>query len=191
MRRVLIAIAGLIFSPFVFAQVTTPTPTNPNILQAIQQVQTSINSLRSDLATVFTSISNSLSSIQAAIKGLTPAPVGNVLNTTLLRFVPNSGDQFASFTCDVTNTSSEARTVSMEFVNLVGQSSGPSTITLNPGASSEIGTSGASTNAGQTEVRCRFTVVNGTKNDIVAALTVKVTNHIPGTVIDTVSIPAR
>jgi hypothetical protein len=144
--------------PQTSAQVTNPAPTNPNILTAIQ-------SLRADLTTAFNQVLQSLQNIEAALETLTPAPVGNVLNTTILDFAP-SNTQSAVFRCNVTNVAAVDRTVVIEFVEPSGTvHSSFAPVVLTPGKSTFGGVQASFQTT--TSLRCRFTVQDGTKQDII------------------------
>jgi hypothetical protein len=174
------AVAVLDVAP-TLAQITDPVPSNPNILTAIQ-------SLRADLTTAFNQVLQSLQNIQAALETLTPAPVGNVLNTTILDFSP-SNTQSAVFLCNVTNVAAVDRTVVIEFVEPSGTvHSSFSPAVLTPGKSTFGGVQASfQTN---TSLRCRFTVQNGTKQDIIGEQVLNIFTG-PSALVTTTAVEAR
>jgi len=114
-------------------------PGNPNILQAIQQ-QTTI-----------------LQTIQTTLQGLIPA----VSSVAVTPGFETNGD--ASATCNYVNRLA-GTTVVVELVNQAGAVEASETFSI--GANS-VGVSRSLTNSNI--VYCRFTVTNGTKADIVAS----------------------
>jgi hypothetical protein len=122
-------------------------PSNPNILQGIQQLQLSA---AQEAAT--------LQAIQTALQGLAPPPVSNVAVTPAFETNGN-----ASMTCNYVNRLAGV----IVLVELVAQNG-----TVEANESSAIGLNSVGVLRALTTssiVYCRFTVSNGTKADIVAS----------------------
>jgi hypothetical protein len=153
----------LAFSSIAFAAQGEPNgnpnaPGNPNILQAIQQLQ--LNDAQE--AAALQGIQSTLASIQAALKGLTPPAASNVRTTAaVLGF---SGD---AIRCAAINLSAEAKSVIVSLIGPAGQVQNV-TVTLQPLAST---IQNLFITAGEDVYACRFLVQNGTKADITASLT--------------------
>jgi hypothetical protein len=113
-------------------------------------------------AAVLQGTQQSLTSIQTALQGLAPT-TSNVLHTPLatVRLV---SPQVQIFDCVASNVTSEVKTVLIELLVGTGtQVFDATTANISPGSTSAVG--GSSELA--PSVRCRFTVQNGTKQDIV------------------------
>lgn len=145
-------------------------PSNPNILAAVQQVQATLDSLISGLGsfassvqTALTNIQTTLNSVQTNVSSLSGAASTNILVTP-----PAILDNASGVACQAVNVSSTAKHVQAELVRgkfplhtLINQS-------LDPGES----TAGSVFPGTASVFYCRFTVSDGTKNDIRAALQV-------------------
>jgi hypothetical protein len=133
-------------------------PSNPNIFSAVQ-------ALRLDMTTAFTQLFQTLQNIQTALQGLAPT-ASNVRVTPPILYGPGGGGLF----CAATNISSQPRTIRVEAINL----STATTIPVNgvvegivqPNNLINIGNT-----AGPVAYVCKFTVLDGTRNDIRASAT--------------------
>jgi hypothetical protein len=189
MKRTILASAivgvTLAYSSVVAAQTTTPAPSNPNILTAIQQLQ------QSDVqeAAVLQGIQSTLTAIQAALQ----PTVGNVARTPPLAIGDLLPTDVRAFTCTVANVSTQSRTV---LISLLDQNGTPffsdvATLTLLPGTSSFLSVGAGADAFKQTaSLRCNFVVQNGTKQDIIGAIT-RDDSTSTGVTLSSTSLPAQ
>jgi hypothetical protein len=163
MRRTVIAVSlalGVVATGVLAAQADVPS--NPNILAAIQ-------SLRADLVTAFNGMSQKLTAIQTTLNALIPAPTqqSNILMTPPVQF-GNAGSN--SLGCDVLNKSAEPKTVVVTGIGSQGVEpvsfTPPAGQTVAPGQFLTFSVFVANPFAAWS---CVFTVVNGTRNDILAS----------------------
>jgi hypothetical protein len=131
-------------------------PGNPNILQAIQQLQ--LNDAQE--AAALQGIQSTLTSIQTALQGLTPT-ASNVRWTA-----PVLGFSGQTIRCAAINIATEAKSVIVSLVGPAGQVQN-AVVTLQP-----LGNTiqNLHITAGEDVYACRFLVQNGTKADITASL---------------------
>jgi hypothetical protein len=104
MKRIFAIVAALSVSSAVFAQVTTPAPTNPNILTTLQQLQ--LNEAQQ------TAI---LQGIQGA---LTPP---TTTGPTILSTPPLSGETTQSMACQIANVGSTPVNISIVMFGHLGE----------------------------------------------------------------------
>ena len=158
MRKTIIAVSlalGVAAGSVIAAQ--SEVPTNPNILQGVQQLQLSA----AQEVAALQGIQSTLTSIQTALQGLIPA-VSNVKTTA-----PVLGFSGQTIRCSVINLASQSRTVVISLLGPSGQVTNSAPIILQP-LSSTI--QNGSITAGEDVYACRFTVQNGTRTDITASL---------------------
>jgi hypothetical protein len=154
MRKLLssVAISGTLFlSPALV--VAADAPTNPNILNAIQELQATAVAQNAALAAIQTA----LASIQTAISSV--PPVSNVRFTPPLVIGDNQG-----IACAVANASNAAKHVKAELLRGTGAVQATflsGNFALDPGQSS-----GGSTAPPRDSYVCKFTVLDGDRDDI-------------------------
>jgi hypothetical protein len=166
MRKTIIALAlALTVASGSVVAAQADVPTNPNILQAIQQLQ--VNDAQEvavlqGLQSTLTGVQSTLTSIQTALQGLTPPAASNVRTTgAVLGF---SGD---AIRCAAINLSTSPKAVIVSLIGPAGQVQNV-TVTLQPLAST---IQNLFITAGEDVYACRFTVQDGTRADITASLT--------------------
>jgi hypothetical protein len=143
------------------------TPSNPNILTAIQ-------SLRNELAGAFTSLFQQLQNIQTALQGLIPA-VSNVLFTPPLVYPSGAVDR--QIVCTVVNLAADFRQVDIQIIGSGGViASGGLNVAPNTASTFSF----IALTSGQ--FVCKFTLGNGTKNDVSLSATQILGNQIIQTV---------
>ena len=129
---------------------------NPVILQAVQAVQSTVDSLATTVGSLVTAVSSLTTTVNNINTATSP---GNTLFTpALVGFPPDT------LICTVTNVSSAPRNVTTQLINgnttaLVSQT----TTTLNPGFSTSA--LGTPPSAGL-RAFCKVTVNNGVKTDV-------------------------
>jgi hypothetical protein len=169
MRRLSWIAVGIALASSSAAFAAESVPSNPNILQAIQQLQLSIQQLQLNdaqetavlggIQSSLTNVQTSLTGIQSALQALTPS-LGNVLYTP-----PFDAGINAALTCSFVNRSSDPVSVLIAAVNSVG-------ITTSSFQASNIPNDGVgllSTSAPQNGAYCRFTIQTGARDAIAAS----------------------
>jgi hypothetical protein len=174
MRRKLVAslIGGafLACSAAAISEAADLPPTNPNILAALQQLQATLDSLTSGLGslssniqTALTNLQTSVTAIETDVSNLAEAAAGNVLVTPPVFLTDGAG-----IACTAVNVSSTAKHVQAKLIRGSFQLNTLINQSVDPGQST-----GGSVFPGAASIYyCRFTVSDGTKNDIRAAVQV-------------------
>jgi hypothetical protein len=138
---------------------------NPTILQVLESVQTRLGSLTQSVQTSLAGLQTTLTSIQSSLVNLQAFALSNVRFTHPIFIGDNQG-----VLCSVTNVASDDRTVKVEVLNGTGASALLSgnplfTQTLQPGY-----VSAGSVGLARGSYYCKFTILDGTRNDIRASL---------------------
>jgi hypothetical protein len=138
---------------------------NPSIVQLLESVQASVGSLAQSLQTSLAGLQTTLTSIQSSLANL-QAPAQSNMRFTHPIFI---GDD-QGVLCAVTNVASAERTVTVEVLNSAGVSalaSGNPMFTVNLQAGHATA---GSVGLARGIYYCKFTVVDGTRNDMRGSL---------------------
>jgi len=180
MRRESLAVAFVLSCSSGFAA-QADVPSNPNILQSIQQLQ--LNEAQQ------TAI---LQAIQTALQ---PPTVGNVLVTPMLATAPAAGAQNLIYGCTVTNISTTPKTVLVEILGTQGQNLSPVAPIPHqiPAEGSFVSNHGGNVASLEPGARCWFTVQDGTKKDVIGSITrnILTLGSVSGNIESSTSLPAQ
>jgi len=139
---------------------------NPAILKAVNNLQTSVNALQSTVnsgAAGISTIQSALAALQQSVNS-----IGSQLAPSNVRFTAPADLPLGDLgSCIAVNVSVQARTIAVQILNLDGQvAEDLGTAVVQPGHSAGGG------NRQGDFFYCKFTVVDGTRNDIRGSMTV-------------------
>jgi hypothetical protein len=168
MRRLSWIAVGIALTSSSAAFAAESVPSNPNILQAIQQLQLSIQQLQLNdtqetavlggIQASLTNVQTSLTGIQSALQALSPS-LGNVLYTP-----PFPAGIGAALTCSFVNRSSQPVSVTVTVADTNGAS-----VATNPFVNiPSDGVASVAAAAAQSGGYCRFTIQSGARDAIAA-----------------------
>jgi hypothetical protein len=151
------------------AQGSGKGPGNPSILEAVEDLQSSLNAIQSSLpdltslSTTLTAIQNELTGIQAQLESLSAPGQENVRFTPFVNVVSSADVAY----CSLLNVSNTAQTVRAQLINLSGGANEDTNeVVLGAGQ-------GVSTNVSAClTCYCKFTVVGGSRTAIRGAVQV-------------------